>query len=363
MRASEHTNMRNRILFISRAYGEHAGGMERLSFELINQFSPPCTAIVHQTPGGKSLLSTRLRSIAFVITVLPAALQASKRADMIHIGDPVLSVVGWCVALVRRIPVAVTIHGVDISYTNPIYKIYLNLFFRSFAAYIPISQYAKNLLDTYNVRGSVTVIPPGIRDHLYDASKTKHDLQNLIQQDISKNVVLATTGRLVKRKGHEWFIRNVFLSLPQNYIYVIAGSGPESTSISRAIKSLRLEGRVFMLGRISHEDQITLLNTIDAFIQPNIEVVGDVEGFGIAPLEAALCNRAVFAANREGIPSAIHDGKNGTLIESGNADAWVKMLSGAMPQINSREYTLKTFGWQHVAAAYKKVFAQIADHS
>ncbi|MEK7499602.1 MAG: glycosyltransferase family 4 protein [Patescibacteria group bacterium] len=368
-----------RILFISRAYGEHAGGMERLSFELINAFkktdsSPSAprealakwgsggvefevSAIFNETKPHQSLFVSRVRSALFVITMLPKALLASRNADVIHIGDPVLSLIGWCIARVRNIPVAVTVHGVDISYTNQIYKAYLHLFFRNFAAYIPISNYAKNLLEKHSVRGIISVIPPGIHDNFYDATRTKQDLSNMLQRDVSQNTVLSTTGRLVARKGHEWFIRNVFPKLPQNFIYVIAGSGSERENISQVIRSLRLQDRVFMLGRVSSEDQKTILNTIDAFIQPNIAVTGDVEGFGIAPLEAALCNRAVFASNIDGIPSAIHDGKNGTLLGSSNADAWIDALSKPMPQINSREYTLKTFGWDRVVEEYKRVFS------
>lgn len=363
------------ILFISRAYGEHAGGMERLSFELISKFeevaSPPCqggvgggafvaTKIVNETKPNQSLFFSRVRSAIFAITVLPKALLASRHADIVHIGDPVLSFIGWCIMRVRKIPVAVTVHGLDISYANPLYQLYLKLFFRSFTTYFPISQHAKSLLEKHAVRGPITVIPPGIRDHLYDSSKTKNDLQQLLKADIVEKTILATTGRLMKRKGHEWFIQNVFPKLSQNFIYVIAGSGLEQENIARAVELLGLEDRVLMLGRVSHEDQKTLLNTVDAFIQPNIQVVGDAEGFGIAPLEAALCNRAVFASNIDGIPSAIHDGKNGTLVESGNADAWVQALSQPMPKIHAREYTLKTFGWGRVLEEYKRVFNLLA---
>lgn len=355
------TGKNRRILFISRAYGEHAGGMERLSFELISEFEKTgefsVKKLVNETKPNQSLFISRVRSALFVITVVSKALIASRHADIVHIGDPVLSLVGWFIARVRKIPVAVTVHGVDVAYENPVYKLYLRFFFRTFAAYIPISNFAKKQLDKHSVHGSISIIPPGIHDNFYDASITKRDLSNMVQRDVSQNTVVSTTGRLVPRKGHEWFVRNVFPKLPYNFVYVIAGSGPEKENISLAIKSAGLEDRVFMLGRVSRDDQRILLNAVDAFIQPNVTVAGDVEGFGIAPLEAALCNRPVFAANIDGIPSAIHDGKNGTLLESGNVSAWIHALSQPMLNLNAREYTRKTFGWDTVLKQYEQLFS------
>jgi glycosyltransferase involved in cell wall biosynthesis len=72
------------------------------------------------------------------------------------------------------------------------------------------------------------------------------------------------------------------------------------------------------------------------------------EGFGLVLLEAALCGRPVLAARQEGITDAIHDGKNGTLVEAGNAGAWVAAIQkviAAPPALQPREYTLQNFSW------------------
>lgn len=352
------------ILFISRAYGQHAGGMERLSYELIHSF-PNVSVIVNETKPGISLLSARLRSAVFALSVIPKAIRASKHADIIHIGDPVLSLVGWCVARLRHIPIVVTVHGLDISYTNPVYKLYLRLFFRSFDGYIAISEYAKKLLLRQSVTGPIVVIPPGIQDNLIVSSYNRNDLGKLLYRNIEKRIVLATTGRLVLRKGHAWFIKNVLVKLPRAVIYAIAGDGPERENITALIKSLKIEDRVIMLGRISHQDKKILLNTIDAFIQPNIFVHGDAEGFGIAPVEAALCGRVVFATDIDGIPSAIHDGKNGNLLPLKETTAWIATLTKFIEHPLSQEpsgkqartYTQEMFSWSRIAQEYAKVFS------
>ncbi len=356
-----------KILFISRAYGEHAGGMERLSYELIQSFSPSAQSIVNQTKPGKSLFATRMQSLLFALSVVPKAIRFSKNADIVHIGDPVLSFVGWCIMRIRHIPVVITVHGLDISYDNFLYQFYLRLFFKSFAQYIAISKYAQKLLLHHGVRSNVIVIPPGVRDTLYSERYNRNDLSKLLYRNVSGRVILATAGRLIARKGHAWFIKNVMTKLPRIALYVIAGDGPERSNIAAHIKSLKLEDRVIMLGRISHENKKILFNTIDAFIQPNIPVAGDVEGFGIAPIEAALCGRPVFASSVDGIPSAIHEGKNGTLLSPKETTAWVNAILKFMQHPISNEpsgkvaraYTIENFSWEKITQEYTKVFERL----
>lgn len=350
---------KNNILFISRAYGENAGGMERLSLELISRF-PDAARIVNETKHGSSLFSARLRSVVFVLTVIPRTLMQARNVDSIHIGDPVLLLVAACIKVIYRKQIFCTVHGLDVAYNNALYQAYLKLFLPYVDHFIAISDYAKDLLVQKNISQSITVIPPGVVDKNYDESISRKDLEKLLNKNIDHTVVFATTGRLITRKGHAWFIENIMPHVPENVLYIIAGSGPERDAIATIIKKNNLQGRVVMLGRISDKDQKIVLNTCDAFIQPNIAVANDHEGFGIAPLEAALCARKVFASNIDGIPSAIIHGKNGTLLPVEDANAWIGALTeyAAHPSIRleAREYTKQVFNWDTIAKKYAEVF-------
>lgn len=355
------------ILFISRAYGEHAGGMERLSFGLINSF-PNSKRIVHTVRPGESLSITRLRAILFVVSIIPRAIIASRNADIVHLGDPVLSVVGWCIARIRNIPIVVTVHGLDITYKNQLYQTYLKLFFGSFTYYVAISEYAKQLLARRGITTNVSVIIPGVDDAMHSVVYTRNDLGKLLYRNVIDRIVLVTTGRLVARKGHAWFIKHVLPKLPRKVLYAIAGDGPERGNIAATITSLKMEDRVLMLGRVSHKEKELLLNTCDVFIQPNIPVPGDAEGFGIAPVEAVLCGRAVFASNIEGIPSAIHDAKNGTLLPPKETTAWIDALTQYIQHSlsyepsgkDARAYTKALCSWEVVTKQYTELFARLS---
>ncbi len=354
------------ILFISRAYGIHAGGMEALSAGLIASF-PDAKRIVHETKPGKRLLVSRIHSLLFAISILPRAIVVSKDVDFVHIGDPVLSGIGWLIMKVRSIPVAVTVHGLDVSYKNPLYQLYLSLFFSSFPLYIAISDYASSLLASRKLGGKVVVIPPGLHDSIYDPTKTRNDLGKLLYRNVAHRQVFLTTGRLVHRKGHAWFIEHVLPKLPRTVLYVIAGDGPERERLVRLIASRKLEERVLLLGRVSEHAKKILLNTCDAFIQPNIPVKHDAEGFGIAPVEAALCGRPVFASNIDGIPSAIHQRKNGILLPPKETTAWVEALTLLIHNPKSfepsghdaRAYTKAVFDWKSIARRYNDAFQEV----
>jgi glycosyltransferase involved in cell wall biosynthesis len=98
---------------------------------------------------------------------------------------------------------------------------------------------------------------------------------------------------------------------------------------------------------------------------PNIRVEGDVEGFGIVAIEAAIQGLPVVASNIEGINDAIIEGHNGFLVESGNAQAFEDkvryILDKQDPNDLSKqvsEYTKHNYSWKHVSDLYLEEFTR-----
>lgn len=345
-----------KILFLSRACSLSAGGMERFSHDLIQMaagspdFSP--RSIGHR--------GSRATAPIFLLTVIPRALIKSRRCDVVHLGDPSLSLAGWLIQLVWRKKIIVTVHGLDITYPHPLYQLYLRLFFRAFAYYFPISQAVATQLRRFNVSGQIKVINPPLTTDYFDPAADRRDLVGRLARLIpasaaklaaSDNVFFFTCGRLVPRKGQAWFIAHVLPHLPPGVHYLIAGSGPGEKTLPALIKAHRLNGRVHLLGRVSLTDLRLLYNTADAFIQPNIPTPGDIEGFGLVLLEAAACQLPVFASAIDGIPDAITAGQNGTLLPAGNAAAWLSALRPFLTHVSrspqARAFTLHNFSWDN----------------
>lgn len=356
-----------RVLAITRAYGTRAGGMERLSYELLHhlQRDPALklTILAHQPHPSRPLWRNRIAGAFFVITVIPQAMRAARSCDVVLLGDPVLSLLGWLVQRLLKKPVVVTVHGLDITYNRFLYPLYLRLFFRRFAAYVCISTFAQQALRRWTVRGQDTLITPGITDRFYEPAATRADLAAQLNLPISQQYLL-TVGRLVPRKGHAWFIKHVLPHLSPTVTYLIAGTGPSETSIRRAVEQAGVTDRVRLLGRLPDETLRLLYNTVDAFVQPNIPTKSEAEGFGIVLLEAASCGLPVYAANLEGIADAIHSGRNGTLLPSGDATAWVNTLHQFKPHpyrdSTARQYTLEHFFWKLKAAQYRQLLQSLA---
>jgi phosphatidylinositol alpha-1,6-mannosyltransferase len=185
----------------------------------------------------------------------------------------------------------------------------------------------------------------------------------------NKKVIL-TSGRLAKRKGVAWFIRNVLPRLDNNVIYVVAGNGPDRENILQAIQETHLENRVKMLGYIEDSVRDMLFYTCDIFVQPNIPVTGDMEGFGISVIEAAYCGIPVIAANLEGLKDAIKHNQNGFLVETKNAEAYLSQIN---PLLNddsyrkqfgqkARQFVMDNFSWSNISKQYIAEIKKTINH-
>ena len=151
--------------------------------------------------------------------------------------------------------------------------------------------------------------------------------------------------------------------LPENIIYIVAGNGIDKENILQAITDTGLSSRVHLLGFVSNETQRVLLNTCDLFIQPNIRITGDMEGFGISVIEAASCEIPVIASRLEGLQDAIKDGEDGFLVEPENPIAYVEKIQTLLGDDSQRkeygkqfrQYIVNHFHWKIIAEHYLTV--------
>lgn len=341
------------LLVVSRAFGANRGGMERLSFEFVAALRAADVTVEVVAHRG-----SRQTSPLFALACIPWVLLSARSAAIVHLGDPMLSLAGWLVKKMYGKPVVVTVHGLDITYQSSIYQWYLRSFFGGFDRYIAISRHVEHLL-LERGHTNVVVIPPGVRDRHFDLTLTRRHLADLLGLNVDGRVVLTTVGRLVDRKGQAWFIKNVLPKLPEPTMYVIAGSGPGEAAIRQAIAETNVANRVRLLGHVTDDQLRILYNTVDAFVQPNIARKGDVEGFGLVLLEAALCNRLVFAAQLDGITDALPSDAMGKLLPSGITDAWVAALTPITPATHAttaRAIALTTFDWKKIIQSYEALY-------
>lgn len=373
------TGKKLKILFISRVHPPIVGGMENQSYHLIRSVGRLSEARSIINRGGKKMLPF------FIPTAMAKALAAASQFDVIHLSDGVLAPLGYLIKLFYpKVKVAATIHGLDITYArkNKLYKAINLKALSKLDKLIAVSRQTKELAEKFGLPGSIiSVIPNGVLPEEIQAPECcREDLISVIKPKKSaafagnlakhkgKEVFILTLGRLCRRKGVRWFIENVMPNLRENVFYLIAGSGAEKAGIEKSIKQLGLENRVCLLGSVSNKDRKILFNTCDVFVQPNIRLEGDAEGFGITLLEAASAELPIVASNLEGIQEAISNGKNGFLVPPHDALAFKSTIHKLIDDTElrkkcgseARSYTEKNFSWDGIAKNYYRQFEAIA---
>src|SRR4051812_11580604 len=126
-----------RVLFVTRKYPPKIGGMESLSYALTTGFAEPKKTI--------ALRGSQLHLVWFLPYVVLRVALTAHRYDVIHLGDALLSAAGFVPRWFGK-PVAVSVHGLDLTFRSWIYQAYLKLFLRA-DAFIANSESTKRVAE------------------------------------------------------------------------------------------------------------------------------------------------------------------------------------------------------------------------
>lgn len=341
-----------RVLFVTRKYPPRVGGMENLSYHVTTGFSGPKTVI--------ALRRSQLHLWWWLPYAIVRTALAGKSYDVLHLGDPVLAIVGWLPKRLFRRRIVVTLHGLDLTYANPVYQAYLRLFLRA-DRFVAISQATASLARQKGL-DPVDVVPVGVEEQfialVHDPAA---DPEIFGRRD--GRIVMLTVARLVPRKGVAWFVENVLPKL-RNVLYVVAGTGPDEKRILGVAEKNGTASQVWLLGQVPDERLKKLYASADIFVMPNIPVARDIEGFGIVAIEAAAAGLPVVASRVDGIIDAIQDGANGLLVEPQQPEKMIVALQSLTEDPSRRrsigaraaEYTRLNFSWSAVVAQYVRSF-------
>lgn len=185
----------------------------------------------------------------------------------------------------------------------------------------------------------------------------------ILIEDLHDDFMLLIIGPISKpNNSFSWL--NILPSFIKRKVELLLGLPSDEHAIQKLLKD-QIGNRVIRLGRAPSADMKVVLGVSDAFIMPNIEVKGDMEGFGLVCIEASMCGANVFASASGGITDAVIHNKNGILLPSGNEDAWIEALNKLInePQaidLNPSEiisFTGNHFSWQKMCSEYLKSFS------
>jgi glycosyltransferase involved in cell wall biosynthesis len=169
------------------------------------------------------------------------------------------------------------------------------------------SEYLKSLVVNWGVKPeNIVVIYNGIDPEPLTISKE----EARVKIGIPGSIILSA-GRLVSWKGYKMLIKIMpqLLSINQFLRLVIVGDGPERTTLETMVKNLRLEKKIYIIGRKNHRDLAVYLKAADIFILNT-----GYEGFSHQILEAMAFGVPVITTGVGGNREIIEQGENGFMV-------------------------------------------------
>ena len=201
---------------------------------------------------------------------------------------------------------------------------------RQAKALICISRYSGELLR------AVLPIPPNKLCTVYMGL----DEQRFIQSDeervkflreklgLEGKTILLTVARLVPRKGYDQMLkalRRIVSTYPDIH-YLIVGRGPDEARLRRMVRNLELVPNVTFAGYVPEEELNNYYDLADIYVMPSRQEGEEVEGFGLAFIEASARGVPVIGGRHGGVPEAILDGQTGYLVDPLNPDEIAKRV-------------------------------------
>lgn len=371
-----------RIIYVSHTHPpgtilDNVGGMQRVSRQLIDELENRSDVEVFKQTinvAGKGLVA--LQTTGFLLKSLfnlPGKVRRHN-ADVILFSSMVTASLAYFLKSRVDVPMVTINHGRDVTLKVGIYQNFLPRVFDALDGVISVSQATRQECIKRGMKPERGVaLPNGFNleamKNVPEKKSSRKALQKQFGIPLADHKLLLTVGRQVKRKGHEWFIRQVLPKIEEKVVYITIGDGPEQQRIEEAANQSPRKDKIFLLG---HQPDAVLQQAYaasDLFVMPNIPVEGDMEGFGIVLLEANMAGTPAVASDLEGIKDVITNGQNGYRIPPLDVDKFAakinKTLTGDLEKFGkqARTHVQNKFAWNQVAGQYVTYLKEVINQS
>ena len=188
---------------------------------------------------------------------------------------------------------------------------------------------------------------------------------------IGDSKLLVTVGTVSRRKGQDVVIAampKILASHPDAH-YVMAGCPDLAGEFGALAERLGVADHVHFLGAVDNEMVVDLLNDADVALLTSRHVPEGFEGFGIAVIEAALCETTSIVTANSGLVEAVVDGETGLVVPPEQPDE----LAAAVDRVlrdhalrtrlerSARERALRELTWEQVAVKYAEVLDSVVE--
>ncbi|SOC78551.1 phosphatidylinositol alpha-1,6-mannosyltransferase [Salinimicrobium sediminis] len=246
------------------------------------------------------------------------------------------------------------VHGSELLLPHKGLRSFTEFSLRRFDKVISVSNFTKSLLKLSSLK-EVHVIHNGFRLFCSPMENSRSET----------GPILITVGNVTQRKGQQ----NVIKTLPRllekypDLRYYIVGIPSEIEKLQNLARELEVEKAVVFCGAVSEAEKCTLLGKADIFmmLSENTEE-GDVEGFGIAILEANSLGIPSVGSKGCGIEEAVQDGFSGLVVNKSNTEEVFAAVNRILEDYqeyssNAMEWAQK-FRWENVVGKYIQILEE-----
>jgi phosphatidylinositol alpha-1,6-mannosyltransferase len=238
---------------------------------------------------------------------------------------------GAILSITQRLPLAAVGVGSEFLFAGAARQL-TRLGFSRASQILFISNYTRQLALAAGIRAPVnSVIPLGADQAVFQPDLPTAHLRNAL--GLADARLLLTVGRVCERKAQDVVIRALPLVLEQqpDVRYVIVGLPVDQQKLEDLSRQVGVFDQVVFAGKVSQQELPEFYNLSDLFVLVSRRTnQGDVEGFGIAVLEAALCGKPAIVSRHSGLEETIINGETGLLVPpedpQATAQAILKLL-------------------------------------
>ncbi|WP_274475869.1 glycosyltransferase family 4 protein [Mangrovimonas aestuarii] len=360
-------NQTGNILLISSEFPPLPGGIGNHAFHLAKGLSKSCKVTVIADQRSEHLEEekhfdkdlpfkvvriplSKPRGIMYLNRISKSVAEIKSVTTVMATGKFPLWLAAGLSLLYKRKYIAV-IHGTEVNFKNLLLKRSIDAALKRFTMVVAVSIYTKELVDHLQLK-DVRVIPNGIDYNLWQLNGEE-------KQELQGSPALITVGHVSERKGQANVIRQLPDLIKQypDIHYHCVGIPSNQKEFEFIAKELKVENHITFHGVLPFSDLKQKLAASDVFIMLSQETdTGDVEGFGIAILEANVLGKPAIGAKGSGIEDAIKGGETGMLVDKDSPSEMGQALSEIMKdyimyQQNARKWA-KQHDWELVVKRY-----------
>lgn len=247
----------------------------------------------------------------------------------------------WLVGLFARkrgIKKIAVVHGSEVLLPNKQLRKFTCWCLSHHNEIVAVSHFTSNLLKQQDVKLESVVINNGY----------SLETGTLEESSIAGSPSLITVGSVTARKGQINVINalpEVIKKYPDVHYHIVGIPQERDVCLARA-KALEIESHITFHGAISQPNLLTILNNSDVFLMLSQNLAnGDVEGFGIAVIEANSIGLPAIGGKNTGIADAISDKHSGILVDPYNASEISEAVATVLE--NYSFYSTNAKQWSH----------------